>query len=238
MNYILEDNYDFYAELKALAKPMATKPLATKPLATKPLATKPLATKPLATAAEPLATEPLATEPLALTSQPLATEPLDLTSQPLEGMCLISHEPLTYNAITLTCKHMFNYVPLYHELCIHNNKQFINCPYCRMPSEKLIPFLPLPTVTKIVGVNYPTKWCMPTPKCSFVKTKKCENNGLEYEHGLFCHKHMKYNIDNTWTPEKTQFCKTKSLPELKALLKSKGLKVGGTKKELVNRLFA
>ena len=160
------------------------------------------------------------------------------------AICMISHEPLTYNAITLSCNHVFNYLPLFHELCEHNNKQYINCPYCRRKSEKLIPFIPLPSVTKIYGVNYPTKWCMPQPKCGFIlntglyKGLACEQNGMEYEHGIFCHKHIKYNIDNEWTEEKALLFKTKSVPELKALLRSKGLKVCGVKKDLVNRWFA
>jgi len=162
----------------------------------------------------------------------------------MPAVCMISHEPLTYNAITLSCKHTFNYLPLYNELCLHNNKQNIICPYCRRKADKLMPFIPLPNVTKITGVNYPTKWCMPVPKCAFIlkigiyKGLPCEHNGVEYAHGIFCDKHVKYNIDNTWTPEKEKFLKSKSLPELKALLKSKGLKVGGVKKELVIRWFA
>ena len=47
------------------------------------------------------------------------------------AVCMISHEPLTYNSVTLSCKHSFNYLPLYNELCLHNNKIFLLCPYCR-----------------------------------------------------------------------------------------------------------
>ena len=43
-----------------------------------------------------------------------------------EAVCMISHEPLTYNSITLSCKHSFNYLPLYNELCLYNNKSYIN----------------------------------------------------------------------------------------------------------------
>ena len=32
--------------------------------------------------------------------------------------CMISHMPLTYNYITLPCKHKFNYISLYNELII------------------------------------------------------------------------------------------------------------------------
>jgi len=159
------------------------------------------------------------------------------------AICMISHKPLTYNSITLACKHSFNYLPLFNELCLHNNKQYISCPYCRIKSDKLIPFIPLPLVTKVYGVNYPTKMSMALPKCSFhlnsgiYKGLLCEQSGMEYEHGIFCSKHVKFNIDNTWTPEKEKMFKSKSVVELKKMLREKKLLVGGVKKELVNRLF-
>ena len=187
MNYILEDNFDFFSKLN----------------------------------------DPLEEKP-----------PEDIS------MCMISHEPLSYNSITLTCNHSFNYVPLYNELCFYNNKEYINCPYCRCKANKLIPFIPLPGITKIYGVNYPTKMSMPAPKCSFIikngihKGLTCDHNGIEYENGVFCDKHMKYNINSAWTPEKQQLLKSKSVPELKTMLKEKGLSVSGVKKELVNRLFS
>lgn len=184
MNYILEDNFDFYGELNDVKK-----------------------------------------------------------DNDLSTVCMVSHEPLTYNSVTLACKHSFNYLPLFNELSIHNNKQYISCPYCRSRSEKLIPFIPLPTVKKVYGVNYPTKMCMPAPKCSFIiksglnKGLACEQNGMEHEHGIFCDKHVKNNTDSVWTPEKEKLFKTKNVFELKSMLREKGLKVCGVKKELVNRLF-
>jgi hypothetical protein len=156
------------------------------------------------------------------------------------SVCMISHEPLTYNAITLSCNHSFNYLPLFNELCLYNNKSSIHCPYCRTKSDKLIPYIPLPNVTKIYGVNSPSKWCMPTPKCAFiVKTGlACEHNGIEYANGIFCDKHFKCTMDSVWTEEKALLLKTKSVVELRKMLREKGLKVCGIKKELVNRLYA
>ena len=166
-----------------------------------------------------------------------------LTPDESVSRCMISHEPLIVNAITLSCKHSFNYMPLYNELCLHNNKQHIICPYCRSKADKLIPFIPLPGVTKIYGVNYPTKLSMPAPKCAFILTSGiykglfCEHNGIEYDNGIFCSKHIKLNTPSLWTPEKEQLFKSKSVLELKEMLKIKGLRVGGLKKDLVNRLF-
>ena len=160
-----------------------------------------------------------------------------------EYKCMISHLPLTYNSITLQCNHSFNYLPLYTELCLHNNKQNISCPYCREVSNTLIPFIPLPNVKKIVGVNSPEKKCLPAPKCEFkLKTgEKCQRNGLELNEGIFCIKHHA-NIHansqlNNWTKEMEQLSKNKSVIELKEMLRSKGLKVCGVKKDLVRRLL-
>ena len=160
-----------------------------------------------------------------------------------EHKCMISHLPLTYNSITLPCKHSFNYLPLYTELSLHNNKQNISCPYCREISNKLIPFIPLPSVKKIQGVNSPEKNCLLAPKCEFkLKTgMKCERNGLESNEGIFCTKHyaiINVNIqEDNWTTEMEEFNKNKSVIELKEMLRSKGLKVCGVKKDLVRRLF-
>lgn len=164
-------------------------------------------------------------------------------SSPDLSMCMISHTPLTFNSVTLSCKHTFNYLPLYNELYLHNNRQYIVCPYCRKRADKLLPFLPLAGVSKIYGVNYPPKLCMALPKCSFIakngmyKGSQCQNGGVEYAHGLFCLKHANQNINSAWTAEKELLSKTKSVPELRAMLRIKGLKVGGVKKELVNRLI-
>lgn len=164
----------------------------------------------------------------------------DITESSTTNVCMISHEPLTYNAITLSCNHSFNYLPLFNELCLYNNKSFIHCPYCRTKADKLIPYIPLPYVTKIYGINWPSKWCMPAPKCSFSIKKDivCEHNGVEYANGIFCEKHLKQTMDSVWTEEKALLFKTKSVVELKKMLREKGLKVGGIKKELVNRLFS
>jgi hypothetical protein len=185
MNYIVEDDFDFFSELKAETKTVATE---------------------------------------------------DGNSL----ICMISHEPLTYNAITLSCKHSFNYLPLFKELSLYNNSKSIFCPYCRTKADKLIPYIPLPTVTKINGVNSPSKYCMPGPKCAFLikKQAKCNHSGVEYAHGTFCEKHINPIVEDVWSQEKQIMFKSKNVPELKELLRAKGLKVGGLKKELINRLFA
>lgn len=157
--------------------------------------------------------------------------------------CMISHSPLIHNFITLQCNHLFNYMPLYKELCLHNNKRYITCPYCRSISDKLIPYIPLPNVTKVLGVNHPEKYCMPSHNCTVIlkigerKGLSCGRQGMKTNDGIFCKKHQHYIITNSWTDEMNNLIKAKSVIELKQMLKDKRLKLGGVKKDLVRRLL-
>lgn len=163
-----------------------------------------------------------------------------------ENLCMISHTPLTYNSITLPCQHSFNYLPLYTELCLHLKNKKLNCPYCRSVSNKLIPFIPFPNVKKIFGINSPAIKCLPGPMCSSIlkngkrKGLMCNNNGLEGENGIFCIKHKHHNIikNDSWTIEMDNLHKSKSIIELKTMLRDKGMKVSGNKKDLIRRLLA
>ena len=171
----------------------------------------------------------------------------DIATCDLSGnKCMISHLPLTYNSIILQCNHSFNYIPLYKELCIKNSSSSkrITCPYCRTTNNKLIPFIPLPNVHKRFGVNHPSKRCMPGLKCSMIlksgarKGAMCENNGMETSNGILCEKHSHHNNNaDVLTPEIKELMKTKTISELKQMLKDKGLKISGVKKVLVKRLL-
>jgi hypothetical protein len=80
------------------------------------------------------------------------------------GKCLITHEPLDSNHIKLNCNHEFNYIPIFKYL-VNFKKNFnryetkrlraneIICPYCRSIEDKLLPYIPLPGVTEVHGVN-------------------------------------------------------------------------------------
>jgi len=169
-------------------------------------------------------------------------------------ICTISHMPLTYNFIKLPCNHSFNYLPLYNELTLTNTyKRSIKCPYCRTLSSKLIPYIPLPGVEKKYGINTPKKLCMDSPKCLYkLKNGKnkgvaCGKDGIETSNGTFCKLHNNLNSSTItkkkstptiiWTTEKEDLFKRKSVVQLKQLLKEKGMKTNGLKKELVNRVF-
>jgi len=170
------------------------------------------------------------------------------TDEDVNKKCMISHMPLTFNSVTLSCGHTYNYLPLYNEYNTKHTSGINNlkCPYCRTINDKLMPYIPLPNVKKIYGINHPSRFCMDAPKCKYKlkngknKGNACEKNGIENENGIFCEKHReKKHIEEKsmiWTQEKDKLFKMKSVNELKQMLKEKGLKTSGLKKDLVNRL--
>ena len=72
-----------------------------------------------------------------------------------DNICLISNEPLEKDHITFTCKHKFNYIPIFNEIIrqkhhiIHrkyNNLEVqkltkfqMKCPYCRKIQNGILP---------------------------------------------------------------------------------------------------
>ena len=149
--------------------------------------------------------------------------------------CHITGDVLTFNAITLQCGHTFNYLPLYTDLCAQkmvnsssdHMSQGITCPYCRSRHPLLIPYVPLPGVQRIRGVNDIALQQL----CQL-----CRKAGYVSEKGLFCPNHHEL-LAQTWTSEMLTFMRQKNIPEIKNLLKDNGLRLNGSKKELVLRYF-
>jgi hypothetical protein len=131
-----------------------------------------------------------------------------------DNICLITKEKLEPNHITLSCNHKFNYVPLYNEVVNQKNKQNnmyettklsanqIKCPYCRVLTNKLLPYIAYPSVKLIKNVNsYITysynnnpDYFLHAPKCSYDNTKNpCQKYGVYYEteNVLLCPQHHK-----------------------------------------------
>jgi hypothetical protein len=124
-----------------------------------------------------------------------------------ENICLITHQPLEKNYITLNCKHKFNYLPLYNEVV--NQKEYtglettylkvneIKCPYCRTITPNLLPFIEYPNVIRKRGVNTPTKYCMKLFSCQWVKKSKesetilCNKEAYKNDNGIYCNHHHK-----------------------------------------------
>jgi hypothetical protein len=170
-------------------------------------------------------------------------------------ICMISNLPLEKNYIQLNCGHKFNYLSLYEEIVYQKTKKLadnyclrlneIKCPYCRNISNKLLPFYKYYSISQIKGVNYPPNLCMKINECEHInKTTKerCNMNGCITKLGCFCNKHFKYNkeeedllnnIDNDFY---TKY-KKKNIYELKEELRKYKLKLGGTKDELIKRLY-
>ena len=94
-------------------------------------------------------------------------------------VCLLSKMPLEYGHITLPCKHVYNFMPLYNEVLsqktnpellknvyhIKLSKNNIKCPYCRaIHANVLLPYIV--GDKRVTGVNGPSTMCMDAPfKC-------------------------------------------------------------------------
>ena len=177
------------------------------------------------------------------------------------SLCLISGESLGRNHIELPCNHKFNYVPLYQEVVTQKHKynalsterllsSQIKCPYCRSVSDKLLPFIPLDNgVSRVKGVNHPSSMCMEHNTCSWVfksgknKDCPCKKAGFETDFGELCESHWKSALrkkkpEQEWTGEMEDMFKKYKVTELKDMLRAKGCKVGGRKKDLVFRMFS
>ena len=175
---------------------------------------------------------------------------------PTENVCLISKEGLNDNFITLPCKHTFNYFPLYKEVILQKispnsletsrlSPHQIRCPYCRLIVNTLLPYIPLTNVEKITNVNYPSNKCMKHLDCE-QKLKNgnfCSKSAYTINGKIYCEQHWvkikekNEKNDIEWTDEMEKYSKTKSVIELKKILREKCLKVGGTKKEMVSRII-
>jgi hypothetical protein len=181
-----------------------------------------------------------------------------------QSICLISQQPLTKSHIQLPCKHAFNYKPLYKEIyvqkMVRNGYETarlkineVKCPYCRSVSEQLLPYLPSEERERKTGVNSPAKYCMPyTLACDWQQTpaKACTKPACYIDTVSYCKTHYQKSQETLkettptptpstveWTPAMTTFAKSKTVCELKQLLRAHKHLVGGTKKELVERFF-
>ena len=167
-----------------------------------------------------------------------------------DNICLISKEPLHPNHITFTCNHKFNYIPIYKEVLYQKtksntlyevtklNSNQMKCPYCRTITNKLLPFIPYPSVKLAKNIHSSEHDCIPATKCSHIIKKrtgetKCHKNALYYEaeNLLFCPTHYKQHVakNSCTTSLKIENKKTVEVdsdkPRCIAVLKS-GINVG------------
>lgn len=173
-----------------------------------------------------------------------------------DNICLISKEKLHPNHITLKCNHKFNYMPIYKEVLYQKTKSNtmyevtklqpyqIKCPYCRTITNKLLPFIPYPSVKLAKNIHSTGSDCLSAKKCSYIiKTRNtnnttntattsnvndsnCHKNALYYEAEslLLCPGHYKKHIAKNTTIE-TKVEKASTKPRCTAILKS-GVNIG------------
>lgn len=135
----------------------------------------------------------------------------DPSNEKQHQRCLISNQILNDNAVTLICKHSFNYIPLFKEVLkqkqkinrleIQKLKKFqIKCPYCRNIQGNILPYNnnynnSICTDVKIIGVNWPPKYAIQPHRCKAIfKTGKKKGEICNQScTGSFCKKHIKKN---------------------------------------------
>tara|TARA_Y100000389_G_scaffold199898_1_gene239220 strand:- start:178 stop:774 length:597 start_codon:yes stop_codon:yes gene_type:complete len=124
-------------------------------------------------------------------------------------ICYITGDNLQEDKIELTCKHKFNYLPLYCEIVrqktvsnSYNNLTLkvnqIQCPYCRNIQNNILPSNN--NCKPVYGVNYPHMYTMKPDKCSYVYKSGGRKNNICQEacYGMYCKTHIKYiNISST-----------------------------------------
>ena len=159
-------------------------------------------------------------ENIIVSQSSLNTDETDETddAEDTNNICLITKEKLEPNHITLNCKHKFNYLPIYYEVVNQKNKNNnmyettklltneIKCPYCRVITHKLLPYIAYPSVKVIKNVNsYTTSsynnnpgYFLYAPKCSHgaghtENQNPCQKYGVYYEKEnlLLCPQHYK-----------------------------------------------
>ena len=190
-----------------------------------------------------------------------------------DEICLLTHQPLEENFITMVCKHKFNYIPLYNEICRQKQNNYLEtthllihqmkCPYCRTITNKILPFITDKNVMYKRGVNYPQKYCMTIHTCTWTnksgknKNNMCGKPAYKTNDGIYCSTHhnmcnrtqkkldqIQYINDN-WTDNHEKINKKYNIHELKELLRNMNTNnqskhriiIGGTKKELIHRVL-
>ena len=197
----------------------------------------------------------------------VARDECDDDAGDLGRTCLLTGEPLDSNHVALQCGHAFNYEPLFQEVVLQKSHKHafahdtirlsvnqMKCPYCRRVNSKILPYVPLPGCKlKTKGVNSPSAFCMPGKTCSWIfksgkrKGLACGSAAYEDADGIACALHrrlMKAAKPDNGSGEigKVHTHDTRSLHKLRVvdlreILRSKNLRVGGRKSELISRIL-
>lgn len=177
--------------------------------------------------------------------------------------CLLTGELLDSNHVVLQCGHEFNYEPIFNEVVLQKSHKYafahdtirlsvnqIKCPYCRSVNSNILPYVPLPGCNvKMKGVNSPSTFCMPGKTCSWIfksgkrKGLPCGCAAYEDAHGIVCAHHRRLIQAAKPSGDIVMAHNTLSLHRLKVvdlreILRSKKLRLGGRKTELIDRIIA
>ena len=167
--------------------------------------------------------------------------PPSTSASEYDDICLISKEKLHPNHIMLDCKHKFNYIPIYKEVLyqkIKSNTLYevtklqshqIKCPYCRTITNKLLPYIPYPSIrlAKNIHSSYPD--CIHTATCSHITKKAddmltpCNKYALYFEHEniLLCPSHYKQYVSKKEKDSLKNANKVDKANALKSIVKDK-----------------
>jgi hypothetical protein len=189
-----------------------------------------------------------------------------------EAICLLTQEPLENTYIELDCHHKFNYMPLFNELKkqkdyllnphlqqyqkTHAHYRYyvfvppykIKCPYCRVETNGILPFIPTLVNEQIKYINDPPQYSIKNMHntnyvCTFqIHTRLKSNKGIQVDiicgrsciPGQHCKYHQFYTDNEN---EIKHFMKLHTLPIIKQMLKEYGLSKTGNKEELCIRLL-
>ena len=145
-----------------------------------------------------------------------------------DNVCLISNEELEHDHITFSCKHKFNYIPIYNEIKKQKNhiiqkkynylevqklsKYQMKCPYCRKIQDGILP--PKKYIDIIKYVNWPKSKILKINTCNYIFksvkhkslkcNKKCVYNYCDYHEKIINNKNKKSYSTKTKCTAKTK----------------------------------
>jgi hypothetical protein len=148
----------------------------------------------------------------------------DVDTGEKDNNCLITNIALEVDHVELICKHKFNYVSIFREICkqkestklesTHLKPNQVKCPYCRTIQTGLIPLNASYPHLKTNGVNIPERLVYKGKKCiSIIKSGKrkgelCDKVCVK----TTCNMHSKTNTPSVLCEAIIQTGKRKGLP--------------------------
>lgn len=146
------------------------------------------------------------------------------TEDELNNRCLITHDALLPDFVTLECGHKFNYDPLLQDLHKHKSafnpmefrplrKNEIRCPFCRNVQETLLPWYE--SKPKYAGINAHNPSDVKIPFCHASPTCKAKYGVVRKEDNQpYCHAHA-YELNQKAQSEAKRKAKEQKIAQQK-----------------------